>query len=94
MYFLLLFFFTFFEVWGKGRPLLLLLTKREQPALQADREPRPFESLRAGKRTGSLSRERAACANEFYYIIKYIIILIYIYNNIINIEYSISIYKQ
>lgn len=65
MYFILLNldFFTFFEVWGKGRPLLLLLTKREQPALQANIEPPPvsFESFRAGKRTGSLSRERAAC---------------------------------
>ncbi|AEC06094.1 unnamed protein product [Arabidopsis thaliana] len=38
------------QVWGKGRPLLLLLTKREQPALQANREPPArFESLRAGK---------------------------------------------
>ncbi|KAL9808601.1 hypothetical protein AtNW77_MTg0321761 (mitochondrion) [Arabidopsis thaliana] len=39
------------SLWGKGRPLLLLLTKREQPALQANREPPArFESLRAGKR--------------------------------------------
>lgn len=41
MYFFLLhpYFFTFSEVWG--RPILLLLTKGEQPALQANREPPP-----------------------------------------------------
>lgn len=43
MYFFLLhpYFFTFYEVWGKRRPLLLLLTKGEEPALQANREPPP-----------------------------------------------------
>ena len=83
-------------MWGKGRPLLLLLTKREQPALQADREPRPFESLRAGKRTGSLSRERAACLINSIILINLINLLIInriFINIIINIEYYISIYK-
>ncbi len=77
-------------MWGKGRSLLLLLTKREQPALQANIEPPPVWVVSSRKAYRQFESRKGRLLNYFI-----------IYNNnknkentnkYIDIEYSISIY--